>query len=114
MTKARVRPKDPGKAATALEAWLIENERSSRWLAKVIGVNYFTALGWIAGRWVPSIASAARIERVTEGVIPIVSWLSSPPAKKAWDAMVARAEAVKKHPGYVMGMPGRKQGSRYD
>jgi hypothetical protein len=57
-------------------------------VARKVGVSYWTAWCWHAGRNVPSLVHAFKLEQATGGGVPAVSWLATPAAQLEWNREV--------------------------
>ena len=62
---------------TPLRQFLDANGLSLRAFAERLGCSWRTVQNWSAGQVVPSLAYAYRIEEVTAGAVPMVSWLGT-------------------------------------
>lgn len=54
-------------------------------LAKLVGTSYKQMCNWRDGLALPGVINAIKLERVTNGEIPVVAWLSTPLGQKAWE-----------------------------
>ncbi len=61
-------------AARDLRAWLESSETSQRALADTLGVAQPTIAGWLAGRYLPSLALAANLQNASGGAVMAVDW----------------------------------------
>lgn len=61
-------------AARALRNWLESSGMSQRALADKLGVAQPTIAGWIAGRYLPSLVSAAALQYISHGTVIAIHW----------------------------------------
>lgn len=59
-----------------LRDWRKQRGLTQSDLATRLGVSGATLSDWEAGKKTPRIESAVRIERVTEGAVPVGAWLA--------------------------------------
>jgi plasmid maintenance system antidote protein VapI len=63
-------------AATALRVWMARNPTFSvKVIAAAIGRNRHRVSAYCAGRSVPSLDAAVRLEELTGGYVPAESWV---------------------------------------
>lgn len=58
---------------------------SQREFARQVGCDYKMARYWANGQAVPTLVYAFKIERATEGGVPVASWLGTELAKLMWN-----------------------------
>jgi DNA-binding XRE family transcriptional regulator len=74
------------REGTALREWLQEHDVSGFTLARRIGCDPKTIQHLSNGRTLPTLILAFKIERETEGGVPIASWLGTELARIRWNA----------------------------
>lgn len=70
----------------------MESGTSKQTFANRVGVVRRTVDWWADGRVIPTLVAAFRIEQVTEGAVPVASWLGLDIGRALWEQMVATAE----------------------
>lgn len=85
---AHKRPVTP----TLLHEWLAARGTSRNKFARQIGVNHKTVDYWCDGRVMPELVPALRIEAITEGGVPVESWVGTPLGRMMWKELEDRAD----------------------
>lgn len=75
------RPKRP----TPLSEWLLLKKMSKNQFAKRVGISLQCAQNIAVGRSLPGLIMAFKIERVTSGEVPAVSWLGTELGRYYWN-----------------------------
>jgi transcriptional regulator with XRE-family HTH domain len=75
-----------------LAKWRKQEGKSQTLCAEAVGVRQVTWSEWEAGKKNPQIASAVAIEKLTDGAVPVLSWIADR------DAMEAAEEEAEEHP----------------
>lgn len=57
-----------------LSDWLTRNDRTQRWLARQVGVSPITVTRWRTLKHTPALPTLYRIERLTNGEVPVAAW----------------------------------------
>lgn len=78
-----VRYKRPG-AETPLSVWLRTRGITQYQFAKVIGCSPKAVEWWASNRSMPGLVYAFKIERATQGGVPISSWLGTELGRLMW------------------------------
>jgi DNA-binding transcriptional regulator YdaS (Cro superfamily) len=60
--------------AMSLPEWLRKHNESQTAFAARAGVSDAAVSGWVAGKHCPDIESASRVERATDGAVPVSIW----------------------------------------
>jgi DNA-binding XRE family transcriptional regulator len=47
---------------------------TDRTMAKRVGVSYSSIYNWRTGRSYPTVDKAIKLERITDGAVPVYSW----------------------------------------
>lgn len=72
------------KGQTLLTAWLKRKNISIYQLAKLTTLSYPAVFKYIKSQRIPNLEAAIKIEKVTDGYVPCMSWeMISVPKKKA-------------------------------
>lgn len=66
---------DTCEAPTLLRDWRTKKEHSQGFCAKKVGVQQSTWCEWEKGRRQPHIAQALAIATLTDGAVPVESWV---------------------------------------
>ncbi|MBT0778036.1 helix-turn-helix transcriptional regulator [Paracoccus sp. pheM1] len=82
---------------TMLEHHLRASEETQAQFASRIGVRQGTVSKLMRGLVTPSLKLAQRIERVTNGAVPVSSWVDPDPAD-TWDAQLPQPAATAAQP----------------
>lgn len=69
---------------TLLRQWLDEKGMTLDAFARLVGCNTNTAKYWRAGQTLPDIVYAFRIDEVTQGGVPVSSWMGTEIAEATW------------------------------
>lgn len=77
---------------TPLRRWLDAQDGSVRGLAAAAGLDQQTLQHIAAGKQLPSLLAAFRLEQVTEGAVLAVSWLGTDLARSLWAQMEERSD----------------------
>lgn len=59
-----------------LNQYLVENKQSAAAFAKEMGVTSVAVWKWVNGKSLPSGANMARIDRITDGHVTSIDWIS--------------------------------------
>jgi DNA-binding XRE family transcriptional regulator len=59
-----------------LRSWRKQNALTQVALAESLGVKQGVVSAWETGEFAPNLENAVRIERRTEGAVPVASWTS--------------------------------------
>lgn len=65
----------PPRRQTALWVWFEGGRGRQAWLARKLHYSVDSMRNWSRGRGCPDLEQAFLIERLTEGAVPVVSWL---------------------------------------
>lgn len=72
---------------TLLKKWLTLKGITYRDMAERVGVSHRSITYWCHGQQLPMLLPALKIEEVTEGKVPAVSWLSTLLGRTLWAAL---------------------------
>ncbi len=73
------------KSETVLSTWLRVNGKSRFALAREIGCDPKMVGYWADGRSLPSLIFAFKLERATNGGVPLESWLATEIGRLQWN-----------------------------
>lgn len=73
------------KCATPLQEWIDQVGVSYYWIAKKLKVHPQVVTKWARGQVLLGLINAFKIERLTKGAVPAVSWLATEIGKVAWN-----------------------------
>lgn len=86
-TRRRIRRDVKAAATTPLSVWMERNGLSVHSFSRIIRVRRSQLQRMARGVLVPTLACAARIEEVTRGEVPVVSWLGTPRARAEYEML---------------------------
>lgn len=92
--RTHISKEDRPKEQTTFNVWRCQRGLSYSTMARLIGCNVATIQRWCEGRNVPSLVSCFKIERVTQGGVPVASWLDLEIAKVEWYDLEQGAKSV--------------------
>lgn len=62
---------------TPLRAWCERHDASILSVARRLRLSFSTVYNWFTGKRLPDLVNAFRLEKLTEGGVPAVSWLGT-------------------------------------
>lgn len=80
------------KCETPLRQWLDGNGISVLAFARRLNKATSHVRYWVDGQQVPSLVDAFRIERETQGGVPVASWMGTEIVKFMWNNAVSERE----------------------
>lgn len=75
-----------------LKQWIEAKQLTQRMAAKRLGVDAPTMCRWLGGRFKPSLKRAYRIEKVTDGAVPMWTWVAKKPPHAAPESETFQAK----------------------
>ena len=65
--------------------WIKMKNKTYEQVAELTGTSARSVKYWASGQALPSLLSAFRIEQITQGKVPVASWLGTALAKAKWN-----------------------------
>lgn len=87
-------PKAHGRKGerTDLSVWMEKTGRTYQEVAQLMGCSANSVRLWAAGKAVPGLVAAYRLEVVTEYKVTMLSWMSTKLGRRLWEGFEAVAE----------------------
>lgn len=79
---------------TDLSTWMEKTGKTAQEVARLMGVSTNSIRLWAAGKAVPSLVAAYRLEVVTEYKVTMLSWMSTRVGRRLWEGLEAVAEVA--------------------